>query len=516
MAPLRFCRNINFLWASTESKIHRAFNRSITTSTVSSKKYEEAPPKNPAERSIFALKKGLQRLKKRLDDPNNEYPELTKAEKFRSFPTATDVLVIGAGAMGSSVAYWLKEEAGDALDVLVIDKDFSVMEDVSRLSEYAKASTVLSVGGVRQQFSLPENIKMSLFGAEFLQNIEHYLSIPNEFTPNIQFQPDGYLFLATEKSAHILEQNSKLQWELGAKNELLTPAKLKKKFPWINTEGICLGCHGLRNEGWFDPWTLLQAFKSKAMYYGAKFYEGEVIHFQFDEQVIAECHHTGERHPALEKAYIKIGPDEIKEVQFAICVICAGPESGRLAKLAGVGSGAGVRSIELPIVPRKRYVFTYRCPDGPSLNCPLTVDPSGVYFRREGFGNLYLAGLSPEPHEEPNPENLEVDYEWFDEKIWPQIAKRAPCFENIKLLNAWAGYYETNLFDENGFVGLAPSHSNLYIAAGFSGHGIQQSPAVGRAIMELIMYHKFIKIDLERLSPERILLNKPIYESNIV
>lgn len=149
--------------------------------------------------------------------------------------------------------------------------------------QYTAASTVLSVGGLRQQFSLEENIEMSLFGAEFIRNINNYLSVGEDAPIDPYFRPHGYLMLASKDGAEILSQNSKLQNFLGAKNILLSATKLKDMFPWMNTEDIELACLGLEKEGWFDPWALLCAFKKKAMVLGANYVTAEAQGFTYKE-----------------------------------------------------------------------------------------------------------------------------------------------------------------------------------------------------------------------------------------
>lgn len=167
---------------------------------------------------------------------------------------------------------------------------------------------------------------------------------------------------------------------------------------------------------------------------------------------------------------------------------------------------------------RKRFVYVFETQGAnyPGLNTPLTIDPNGVYFRRDGLGGNFLAGRSPTPEQEPSIDNLDVDHTFFDEHIWPSLAHRVPAFECIKVKNSWAGFYEYNTFDENGIIGPHPYYNNLYIATGFSGHGIQQAPAVGRAVAEMIVDGEFKTIDLSRLSFDRIIVDQPMYEVNIV
>ncbi|XP_017757907.1 PREDICTED: FAD-dependent oxidoreductase domain-containing protein 1 [Eufriesea mexicana] len=414
-------------------------------------------------------------------------------------PQYCDVVIIGGGVIGSSIAYWLRKRVySDDFRVIVVEKD----------PMYTTASTVLSVGGLRQQFSLKENIEMSLFGAEFIRNVNDYLGIDGEPAVNTYFHPYGYLTLASVKGAERLIKNSKLQNFLGAKNILLSAAKLKNIFPWLNTEGIELGCLGLEKEGWFDPWALLSAFKKKALLLGAQYVSGEAQGFTHKEDK--------ESYGELDKLVIKTKEGEIHNIQFSIAIVAAGAFSGKIAEMAKLGMGNELLQIKLPVEPRKRYVYCFHSPDGPGLNTPLTVDYSGTYFRREGLAGTFICGRSPEESEEPTIEDLSVDYDYFEEKIWPILAQRVPAFEKLKLKSCWAGYYEFNTFDQNGIVGLHPYHQNLMFATGFSGHGIQQAPAVGRAVSELIVDGKYTTIDLSNLSFERIINNTPTYEANIV
>lgn len=362
---------------------------------------------------------------------------------------------------------------------------------------------------------------MSLYGADFLRDVKGHLGEDVE----VNFTPHGYLTLATEEGAETLQRNSALQNEMGARNELLGPEKLKRKFPWISTDGIALGCHGLEKEGWFDPWALLAGFKRRALEYGAHYVNGEVVDFDFlpMRDMMMPGVPPGE-YETIRKAVVKLnkpnaeGETEYRTINFAICIIAAGPHSGSVAELARVGRGQGMLSFPLPVVPRKRYVYVFnsQSPTAPGLNTPLTIDPTNVYFRREGLGGSYIAGRSPSLSEEPECDNLDVDYDYFDSHVWPVLAKRVPSFENLKVTSAWAGYYDMNTFDENGIIGAHPYYGNLLFATGFSGHGIQHTPAIGRAIMELIIHSRFKTIDLSRLAFDRIMLDQKMLENCIV
>uniref|UniRef100_A0A8C9VXU3 FAD-dependent oxidoreductase domain-containing protein 1 n=1 Tax=Scleropages formosus TaxID=113540 RepID=A0A8C9VXU3_SCLFO len=426
-------------------------------------------------------------------------------------PERADVVIVGGGVVGWSVAYWLKrkERIRDGVRVLVVEKD----------PTYSQASTVLSVGGIRQQFSLPENIHLSLASAEFLRSINEHLGVLNEDPVDLQFNHSGYLFIASEKGAGIMEENYRTQRYAGAKVTLLSPAQVKEKFPWLNTEGVALASYGLENEGWFDPWSLLNALRRKAISMGVYQCFGEVTGFRYSTHSMP----TDDSHQMSFKRirYVNVRmPNslEYQPVECAIVVNAAGAHSGKVADLAGIGSGPKdtLAAVPVPVEPRKRYVYVLHCPDGPGLDTPFLIDYSGVYCRREGLGGNYIAGLSPEEEEEPDTRDLEVDYNFFQDRIWPLLAHRVPAFECTKVASAWAGYYDYNTFDQNCILGLHPLVNNMYFATGFSGHGLQQSPAAGRALAELILDGGFRTLDLSALGFERIFHQEPVLERSIV
>ncbi|XP_038045679.1 FAD-dependent oxidoreductase domain-containing protein 1-like [Patiria miniata] len=426
-------------------------------------------------------------------------------------PHETDVLIIGGGVVGSSIAYHLKRDAEAGLNVTVVERDCM----------YTRASTTLSVGGIRQQFSIPANVEMSMYSVEFIKTIKEHLCVDDADPPDVQFNQGGYLILATEKGVDQMRENHKIQKECGAMVNLMTAKQLKSKFPWINTEGIALASYGYDNEGWFDPWSLLKAFKEKALSLGAQYIHGEVTGFDISKVPRAGAemaYYTGSgRRVKTVKVRLPNSPETIP-IKCSMVVIAAGPWSGEVAELLDIGKGSEEDLLHrcLPVCPRKRYVYMFHAPDGPGLDCPLFVDPVGFYCRREGFGGNYLCGRGPEGEEdEPNTDNLQVDYDFFETNIWPHLAHRVPAFENLKIKSAWAGFYDYNTLDQNAIIGNHPAYPNLYMATGFSGHGIQQSPAVGLAISDLILQGKFCTLDLSDFSFDRVMQNEPFKEKCI-
>ena len=389
----------------------------------------------------------------------------------------SDVIIIGGGVIGSSIAYFLA--ALDAFDgsILVVEKDLT----------YTQCSTTLSVGGIRQQFSTPENIEISKFAASFFKSIKKLLAV-DDYQPEISFHEAGYLFLASEQGLPILMKNYELQQSHGVDIRLMTPADLTQYFNWLNISDLTAGALGLKNEGWIDPYSLLMAFMRKARSLGVKYFEDKVINvIRNGNRITAICLMNG------------------GEVTCKYVVNAAGPLAAEVAEMAGID--------DLPVCPRKRFVYSFQCKNK-IHNCPLVIDPCGVYFRPEG--EKYLCGVSPLEDKDPDCLDFNMDYRLFEETIWPALAHRVPSFEAIKRSHSWAGHYAYNIKDQNAIVGSHPEVSNFYFANGFSGHGLQQAPAVGRAISELITFGCYQTLDLSKFAFERFANGELVKEINVV
>lgn len=377
-----------------------------------------------------------------------------------------DVIVVGGGVMGSSVAYHLKSDPAFTGKVTVVERDPS----------YARASSALSASSIRQQFSTPLNIHLSRYGIGFLRRAGELLGV------ELGLREPGYLFLASPAGEPVLRANHATQRGEDCAVELLDPAALVGRFPWISTDGVTLASHGIANEGWFDGPALMQGFRRKARDLGAAYVADEVV--RLSEHAVTL--RSGGR------------------LEARTVVLAAGPWSGEVAATSG---------IPLPVEPRRRSVFIFDVRNPPGIT-PLTIDPSGTWFRPEG--RFYIGGTTPVAGNDPPSAPLEVQHQEWDEIVWPTLAARVPAFEAAKLVNAWAGYYEYNTFDQNGIVGRHPEIESLIFATGFSGHGIQQSPAVGRAVAELIVHGSYRTLDLSPFGYERISAGRPIRELNVV
>ncbi|KAJ8604506.1 hypothetical protein CTAYLR_000908 [Chrysophaeum taylorii] len=314
-----------------------------------------------------------------------------------------------------------------------------------------------------------ENIKLSMYGAWWIK--EGLRALTGE-DPGLNFRECGYLTLAQGehelRAAHSTQRAAGVDWI-----HLLEPREIKRKFPWIDTDEVALGAWGSRNEGYFDAWALLRATKEAAIRLGVEYVRGTV-----------ERGSGGLELP----------------VDAGIVVVAAGAHSANLVP-------------DLPVRPRKRCIFAVEC-DRDVPDVPLTVDASGVYFRSDNHPRRFLCGVSPTS--DPDASDFDVDYDLFYSTVWPALARRVPAFETLKLCSAWAGFYEYNTLDQNGILGFHPDHKNLLLATGFSGHGLQHSPGVGRAVAELVDLNRFETLDLSRLAFDRIPQNAPLLERGIV
>ena len=389
---------------------------------------------------------------------------------------AYDVVIVGGGVMGCAVGFFLAEDPDFDGRVLVVERDPS----------YSECATTRSWGGIRQQFSTRENIEMSLFGVGFYREAAERLAAEGD-APALGFREQGYLFLASAEGRPVLAANHRLQRSLEAAVQWLEPDALAARFPWLGLEGVAAGVLGTANEGWIDPSALLHGFRRKARSLGVDFLADEVVGLEREGARIARVRLAGGG-----------------TVACGALVNAAGPQAGALARLAG---------LELPVAPRKRMTYVFDCRSD-LAKAPLTIDPSGVAFRPES--GQYMAIVSPPEDQDPDCADLEPDYTIFEDTIWPVLAKRVPAFEAIKLTGAWAGHYDYNAFDQNAVIGGHPELEGFYFCNGFSGHGIQQAPASGRAIAELIVHGRFVSLDLSAFAYERIPAGRPLREANVV
>ncbi|MXZ81507.1 MAG: FAD-binding oxidoreductase, partial [Gammaproteobacteria bacterium] len=379
----------------------------------------------------------------------------------------------------SSIAWHLVSNPQFNGSVLVVEKDPS----------YEKSSTAATNSCIRQQFSNGLNIRISQYGLSYLKNFRERLG-GDPGIPDITLDSFGYLYLAdTIGYANSLKRNACLHHEMEVSTEILDPGQLKNRFRDLNFDDILLGSHNPVDEGYFDGHTMFYWWKRKARENGAEYIENEVVGIEMG----------GNR---VERIRLANGGT----VKAGALINAAGPEASRIARMVGSS---------LPVEPRQCHNFVFDSRNPIECRLPLVIDPVGVHFRADG--QYYLCGCPPEEVDEMWREDDSEHEKFLWENVaWPALAHRVPAFESAKVVNTWVGYYAYNTLDQNAVLGFHPDIANFIFANGFSGHGLQQSPAVGCGIAELVIYGAYRELDLSPLGFDRIIENRPFLEKAII
>ncbi|MFT7574491.1 MAG: glycine/D-amino acid oxidase-like deaminating enzyme [Alphaproteobacteria bacterium] len=391
-----------------------------------------------------------------------------------------DVVIVGGAMYGSSVAWFLTNNPDFNGSVLVVERD----------PTYEFASTSLTNSCIRQQFSAEINVRISQFGADFVKNFQAYMG-NDPRVPQPVLQSFGYMYLAdTQAFADVLKEAQQTQVACGAGTKHMTAEEIKRDYPFYKMDDIIAGNHNLIDEGYFDGNTLFDWWKRSAREKGAEYLTNEVVAMTKNA--------NGTR---VESVTLKSGDI----VSCGTVVNASGPRAVLTSRMAG---------IEIPVEPRKRYTFIFAAEQPLDRDLPLTIDPTGVHMRTDG--TYYLAGCPPDVDPAADYDDFEQDHTIWEDKVWPIIANRIPQFEAIKLVNSWAGHYAFNTLDQNAILGRHTQVDNFIFANGFSGHGFQQSPAMGRGTAELITYGEFRALDLTPFNYERIEKNEPFVEKAVI
>jgi glycine/D-amino acid oxidase-like deaminating enzyme len=389
-----------------------------------------------------------------------------------------DVVIVGGAIIGSSIAWFLSDNPDFEGSVLVVERD----------PLYTNASTSHTNSCMRQQFSNPLNIKISQFAAEFVCNFQEFLHNDPD-VPALAVNHFGYMYLAgDEKFASRLRANQQIQAAHGAGTRIMTADEIADAYPFYNVDDIVCGSHNLIGEGYFDAGTMFDTWRTRARKNGVEFVAAEVT----DMTVAGNC-----------VTSVSLSSGQV--ISCGAVVNASGPNSSAVAAMAG---------LDLPIEPRKRYTFVFDCAETLDRDVPLTIDPSGVHVRSEG--GAYMAGCGPDIDLAVDLDDFAMDPDIWEEKVWPALAHRIPAFQRIKIQNRWAGHYAHNVVDHNVIVGPHTDVTNFFFANGFSGHGVQQSPAIGRGVAELITYGEYRTLDMTPLGYHRIVSGEPFIETAII
>lgn len=395
-----------------------------------------------------------------------------------------DVVIIGGAVIGSAVAFFLTANPDFDGSVLIIERD----------PTFAQASTSLSSSAIRNQFSNPVNVKIGQFGTKFIREFAETMQVDGD-KPDLGFHEGGYLFLAsTDEQVQILRENHEVQKSLGADVVLWDPDQIKTAFPHLRVDDLQLASYGQSGEGWFSNTGIMNGFRKKARAQGADYLIDEVI----------DITREGDR---ITGVALKSG----RHIACGALVNASGPRAAQTAAMAG---------LSIPVEPRKRSLFVFDCaktPEGTATvnngRLPLMIDPSGSFCRPEG--KYFLSGTVPTDDPAVDWDDFEPRHDEF-ERLWMDLAERSEAFEAIKLINFWAGHYAFNTLDHNVIAGPHHEVRNFLFANGFSGHGLQQSPAVGRGVAEWITYGAFQTLDLSEIGYDRVVRNEPFLEKAVI
>jgi glycine/D-amino acid oxidase-like deaminating enzyme len=383
-----------------------------------------------------------------------------------------DAIMVGGGVMGCATAYYLLKYDPE-VKVAIIEKD----------PTYEFNSSVLSDANIRLQFNIKENIQISQYGLEKLATFAEDMAV-DDVRPDVAFRQEGNLFLANEAGKEGSQKGLETQQSLGCPVEWLEPSQVKERFPLYEVvDQLAGGVFGSK-DGTMDANAVLMGYKNKAVDLGAEYIVDEVLEIvQTDGQVSG----------------VRLASGEALTAKFV--VNSAGAWGTKIARTVG---------IKLPVDPVKRHVFVLETNAKPGeLAYPLTVFPSGLYLVHE-HANIFMAGKSFD--DDPVGINFDFNRQLFIDRLWPELVEYIPTFDQLKISRGWAGLYAVNTFDGNAILGEWPGLKGFILANGFSGHGFQQCHAVGRYLAELILGQS-PSLDLSIFSPQRILEDKPVFES---
>jgi len=393
--------------------------------------------------------------------------------------SAADVVIVGGGVVGSSIGYHLRQD-GFAGRVVIVERD----------DGYARASSNLAMGGIRQQFGSTVNIQLAQYSIAFYKDFDRRMSVGGH-TAHAWFRQRGYLFLVDAASAETFERRHAILSARGAHVRRLSVDEIRAMLPDLFADDLVFGLIGT-DDGYANPKQVLHGFRAGAMAAGVEYLRDEVIDVRRAAGRIAG-----------------VGLASGEGIDSAVVVNAAGPFAARVAALAG---------LDQPVRPMRQHLFRCDLPRHWPYRWPMTIDPGGVHWRHddpiepEQPDRIILAKTKLD---EPYGENFAYDESRWLADFYPDLVRRVPAFRDVRLAEGWSGLYEMTP-DHNPMIGEHPDLPGFFMANGFSGHGLMMAPATGKVVSELIRTGRAETVDVSDLSVERFKRNELFWDEAMI
>jgi len=379
--------------------------------------------------------------------------------------SAADVVIVGGGVVGSSIGYHLRHD-GFGGRVVIVERD----------ETYARASSNLAMGGIRQQFGSAVNVQLAQYSIAFYQDFDRRMSVGGH-TARAWFRQRGYLFLVDTASAATFARRHAVLIERGARVTCLSVVEIRALLPDLFVDDLVFGLMGTE-DGYANPKEILRGFRSGALAAGVEYVNGEVCAVQQTSgRVAGVTLASGDR------------------IDGPVVVNAAGPYAARVATMAG---------LDQPVRPMRQHLFRCDLPKPWPYRWPMTIDPGGVHWRHDDpmTNEPDRIILAKTALDEPYGENFACDESRWLADFYPDLVRRVPAFRDVRLVEGWAGLYEMTP-DHNPMIGEHPQLKGFFMANGFSGHGLMMAPATGKVMSELIRTGRADVVDVSDLSIER-------------
>ena len=394
-----------------------------------------------------------------------------------------DVVIVGGGVVGSSIALHLRRD-GFHGRVVVVERD----------PTYRRASSALATGGLRQQYGSTLNVQMARFSLEFYKRFDAELVTPTH-TPRVWLRQRGYLFLANAGNAARLETRFARMREAGANVERWNVARLREALPDAMLEDIEFAIFG-PEDGYFEPHEVLAGTRAAAEHAGVDYVTAEVVGVE----------RSGGRASGV---VVRQNARSEYEISAPVVVNAAGTWAAQIGAMVGV---------TIPISPVRQTSFRAALPRTWPYRFPMVFDPDGTHWRHDdarGHDEADRIVLGRSKMDEVPGENFEPEGRRFETELAPSLYRRVPAMQPLEVVQCWAGLYEMTP-DQNALLGEHPALPGFVIAAGFSGHGVMMAPATGAAVSQLIREGRCTKFDVRPLAPDRFDRGEPFWDDALI